>query len=239
MKKLDNNWILNDAIDFEYKQYLLLAYLQHVKRRFDKIELYPVFKELIDHYVRAKELLKDFSKMDEAFPTRIKAIDLNELTIFKESVFENDNLVNEIRQILEYSIPQLEKHVNEGKTIFEFVEDKLDLIPIGITPINKDYGYLMLKNADETNTHVFEYQLSIFQSSTDTYRGIHTSYKTSYTSSFSNTYENIKKDLIQSNKHLPNPATYVMESKLKLPLKSTYLPIAKRLLVRHFTLNNP
>jgi hypothetical protein len=36
---------------------------------------------------------------------------------------------------------------------------------------------------------------------------------------------------VKKYKHLPNPATYVVESKYILPLEETYLPIAKKKIV--------
>ena len=34
MQFLDKNWITENHIDFEYKKYVLLAYLQHVSEHF-------------------------------------------------------------------------------------------------------------------------------------------------------------------------------------------------------------
>lgn len=238
MKNLDENWIFNKTIDFEYKQYILLAYLQQVNRSFNNMELYPALKDLIQHYLNAKQLKDKFNNLSKKFPTTIKSINLNELQIQQESIFQNSKLVDELMEILDFSIPQLQNHVEKGKSIFDQIEDEVELFPIGITPLNNDAGYIFLKNQQDSNTHVFEYQLSIYQTATDKLRGIHTKYTTSYVSSISNTYENIKHELIKSNKNLPNPATYVVESKIKLPMKSTYLPIAKRLLVKYITLKS-
>jgi hypothetical protein len=45
----------------------------------------------------------------------------------------------------------------------------------------------------------------------------------------------MKSDLMRENKHLPNPAAYAIESEMSLPLEETFLPIAKRLLVRYIS----
>ena len=47
-----------------------------------------------------------------------------------------------------------------------------------------------------------------------------------------NTYESIKSDLLRFHRNLPNPAAYVIESEFLLPFDETFLPIAKRALVR-------
>ena len=50
MATLSKNWITEKLIDFEYKKYLLLAYLQQVSGQFDETRLYPSLSELIEHY---------------------------------------------------------------------------------------------------------------------------------------------------------------------------------------------
>jgi hypothetical protein len=47
-----------------------------------------------------------------------------------------------------------------------------------------------------------------------------------------NTFENIKSDLIRYHKNLPNPATFVIETAMMLPLEETFLPLAKRTIVK-------
>jgi hypothetical protein len=47
--------------------------------------------------------------------------------------------------------------------------------------------------------------------------------------SVSNTFENIKLDLIRQFRHMPNPATYVIESELDIPLEETLLPLPEGL----------
>ena len=56
MKGLNENWITEDHIDFEYKKYLLLAYLQDVSKNFDKELLYPFLRELIGHHKALVEI---------------------------------------------------------------------------------------------------------------------------------------------------------------------------------------
>jgi hypothetical protein len=41
MEKLKENWLTEGLIDFEYKKYVLLAYLKSVKESFSRVELYP------------------------------------------------------------------------------------------------------------------------------------------------------------------------------------------------------
>ena len=50
MEKLSKDWLTQGLIDFEYKKYVLMAYLQRVKTSFERIELYPFMADLVFHY---------------------------------------------------------------------------------------------------------------------------------------------------------------------------------------------
>ena len=56
MNKLSPNWITEKHIDFEYKKYLLLAYLTEVNNHFEKNILYPCFSDVIEHYKNVTSL---------------------------------------------------------------------------------------------------------------------------------------------------------------------------------------
>jgi hypothetical protein len=49
------------------------------------------------------------------------------------------------------------------------------------------------------------------------------------------TYERLKLDLIKKFSDLPNPATYLILSKMKFPFSETLMPVAKRLFVKHIS----
>ena len=50
MKSLDKNWFADGIIDFEYKKYILLDYIQSVRKCFLQNKLYPAFSDLISNY---------------------------------------------------------------------------------------------------------------------------------------------------------------------------------------------
>ena len=89
-----------------------------------------------------------------------------------------------------------------------------------------------LKMQSDSETKVYEYQVSIFENPEERFRGIHIHYMKSYEKSLLNTFESIKSDMIRYNSKLPNPATYVIEALLDIPFEETFLPVAKRVLVK-------
>jgi hypothetical protein len=150
-----------------------------------------------------------------------------------EKILQDDHLMQEIESIVEYSIPKFEKYLQEGKAIYDFVESHINIFPVGIMPLHTDEGYLMLKFSPGKETLVYEYQITIFENPDEKYRGIATSFIGKWEQSLANTFENIKHELIRYHQKMPNPATYVIESDLKLPIEETFLPLARRILVKH------
>ncbi len=235
MDKLSENWITEKHIDLEYKRYVLLAYLQHVSEQFEEVRLYPALSELVNHYRNLVALKENKKNLLDSFPEKLTQTDLNNFKLVYEKLCEDDKLMQELQSIIEFSIPQFQKHLSEGKKIYDFIESKINIFPVGIMPLNFDAGYLMLKSGHLNETRIYEYQITIFEQSTERYRGISMQYIASYEKTLNNTYENIKRDLLLFNKNFPNPATYVVETDLVLPIDDTLLPLAKRTLVKYIS----
>lgn len=235
MDKLSENWITEKHIDLEYKRYVLLAYLQHVSERFEETRLYPALSELVNHYRNLIALKESKKNLSDSFPEKLTQTDLNNFKLVYEKLCDDDKLMQELQSIIEFSIPQFQRHLSEGKKIYDFIESKITIFPVGIMPIHFDEGYLMLKSGTQSETRVYEYHITIFEQSTERFRGISIQYVASYEKTLNNTYENIKRDLLMFNKSFPNPATIVVETDLVLPIDDTLLPLAKRSLVKYIS----
>jgi hypothetical protein len=233
MQSLSQNWITEKHIDFEYKKYVLLAYLQHVSEHFTENRLYPHLSELVAHYRNVVALKENKQSLFDSFPDRLSQADFRNLKLLYEKMLEDDQLMKEIESIIRFSIPHFEKYLNEGKQIYDFIESRLHIYPVGIVPLQVNEGYLFLALPDESETMVYEYQITLFENPDEKYRGIYTRFVASYRKSLANTFESIKSDLIRYHKKLPNPATYVIESGLSIPLDETFLPMAKRTLMKY------
>ncbi len=232
MQFLNKNWITENQIDFEYKKYILLAYLQHVSDNFTEYRLYPYLSDLIEHYRNLKSLKDNKQNLYNLFPERMKGADLEQFKLISEKIVQDDALMQEIESILDFSIPQMEVYLREGKKIYDFIEERLKIFPVGVIPLNSESGYVFFKTGSSVDTFVYEFQISIFENPLEKYRGIHLSYLKTYEKSLSNTFEAIKSDLLLFNRSLPNPATFVIETEMNIPFDETFLPLAKRSLVK-------
>jgi hypothetical protein len=77
----------------------------------------------------------------------------------------------------------------------------------------------------------------LFEHKDAKYKGIKVQYVDSWIRSIANTLESIKIEIIKNIRTLPNPAVYSVETDLSVPLDETFLPIAKRMLVRQLAVS--
>lgn len=232
MDALKDNWLTEGLIDFEYKKYQLLAYLKKVKNSFQRVELYPYLSDLVFHYRNLITLRENKMLIGASFPKEISPESLKKLEISYRQMIEDDSIMQEIESIMEYALPQFKASLDEGSFIYEYVESKCEISPIGLTMLYANEGYLFVSQPPEKETNVYRYQITFFEQSNEPMRGIQTSFVETYQKTIASTYENIKMSLVRKYSSLPNPAAYLVLSKLKFPYIQTLMPIAKRLLVK-------
>jgi len=235
MDRLKDNWLTDGLIDFEYKKYQLLAYFKQVKDSFNRVELYPFLSDLVFHYRNLISLRENQALIRESFPKEISPEGLKNLEINYRRMIEDDLIMQEIESIMEYALPHFKSSLDEGAYIYEYVESKCEISPVGLTSLYANEGYLFITQPPEKETKIYRYQATIIEQSTELLRGIHTHYLQTAERTLSNTYENLKLNLIRQFTELPNPSVYLVLSKLKFPHDQTLMPIAKRLLVKQIS----
>jgi hypothetical protein len=234
MKSLSETWFAEGYIDFELKKYTLLAYLQQVNKYFNENKLYPQLADVIFHYNNLVAFRENKKFLQEHFPKKLTGIQLEKLQFLYEQMVEDNELMKELEEIINYSTTTIRRTINSGTEIYEFIEHKLIITPIGLVPLDTNEGYFFLSSGKKS-TRVYHYRLSFFEKHDEKYRSIKTMYIDNQRRSMSNTYENIKAGLIRHRNELPNPAVYAVEIDLSFPYNETLLPIAKRSLVKYIS----
>ena len=235
MKTLSQTWFADGYIDFELKKYTLLAYLKEINHYFCQHKLYPQLADVIFHYNNLIAFKENKQYLQEQFPKRLTGIQIEQLQLLYESMVEDDELMQELEDIIGYASATMKRTITSGTEIYEFVEQKLSIEPIGLIPLDHQEGYFMLCEGSCRNTWVYQYRLSIFEKHDEKYRSIKTEFVDVWQRNIVNSYQNIKSQLIRNRSDLPNPAVYALETELSLPMEETLLPIAKRSLVRYIT----
>ncbi len=121
--RLDTNWILQEPIDLEHKQYVLLDYITKVDKDFDKFKLYPSFQELAIHLANIGSIKESgryisLNRLPEEIDDEVLLTDLN----YKKIRNTKDN-VDEILKIIDYSKDKLTDLFLIGKSIYSLIYD--------------------------------------------------------------------------------------------------------------------
>lgn len=235
MKTLSETWFTEGYIDFELKKYTLLAYLTEVGKYFNQNKLYPQLADVIFHYNNIVAFRENKKFLQEHFPKQLTDINIQKLQFAYEKMIEDDELMKELEDIIHYSAEKIKGTIRTGAEIYEFVEGKLSIEPVGIVPLDVNEGYLLLMDNSYNYTVAYQYRLTFFEKHDEKYRGIRTDFVSRWHRTVSNSPESIKSDLIKNRKDLPNPAVYNIETALAYPLEETLLPIAKRSFVKYIT----
>jgi hypothetical protein len=232
MKNLSDNWITEGWVDFEYKKYTLLAYLQHVESQFKAVKLYPPLSELIQHYTKLQSFSQTSEQLKAAFPKLLEGPDFKEMKLLYSALDTDDDMMKQLEEIVAYALPQLKKAIEEGRSIYDFLEEEMVIEPVGISPIYQKEGYAILSIKDCKDVYVYRYRVNLFQNSFDTFKGVMMQLVQKVKISLTQTFEQVKLDLIRAYKELPNPATYRIHCTQHIPLQESFLPISKRLLLK-------
>lgn len=235
MDQLQKDWLTQGLIDFEYKKYVLLAYLKTVKNSFGRVELYPFLGDLVSHYRNLIAVRENQALIRDSFPKEISLEELNKLELSYKKIVEDDKMMRELESIIEFAIPQIKNSLQEGSGIYDLVESQCEIAPVGVTPLYAREGYMFVTQPPEKETNVYRYQMTIFGQSHEQLRNLNTEFIECIPTTITNTYENIKLELVKRYREMPNPATYLILSKMKFPFTETLMPVAKRLFVKHIS----
>jgi len=232
MKRLSNTWITDNRIDFEYKKYVLLAYLQEVKEYFDEKKLYPSLTELVSHYQNVLRFKETRTNFISQLPKLLRGIDIENKTLQYENMLENDKILAEIESIIEFSIPQFYFHLEQGKDIFDCVEKAIHIEPIGLVPLQNKFGYLLIQSTQRKDTRVYEYHISTVEHPNERWSTLKTNFIKSYDYSLSHTFQYMKSDILCEHQVYSHPAVFGIESECAFPFDETILPVAKRMFLK-------
>lgn len=219
--------------DFETTQYKVLAGLKEISDDFQMNKIYPHLSHLIELYSTLDDILNRLRDLRDEFPKRIKKIDFVNQEIEHEVVFVDGSDLSQVEDLIEWALPLIKVKIEEGKTIYEFVNDEIKLEEVGIIPNYTDEGYFFVPDNEESKLLLFQYEVTVFESSKDTYRSLKTALFKALEQGRARLSPNaIKLDLISENKKLPNPATYAFDTDLNFPFRETIFPITKRKLLK-------
>ena len=159
MEALNKNWLTEGLLDFEYKKYVLLAYLQNVKQHFNKTELYPPLSDLIWHYKNLLNIKNSYEQLSSGFKKELESFDAKDLKLIYAKG-QQEEWLKEMDGIINYATPLLQQNIYEGKEIYDLIEKHLSLSTVGIMPVNHSEGYFLFHYTKSKKVPAYYYSVS-------------------------------------------------------------------------------
>lgn len=163
---MDLNWIIQEPIDFEYKQYLILDYVKKAEEKLDKFELYPTFQELAIHFASMSRV-KDhgqfitLKELPEEVDDEILITDLIYNTILYNSKEDKESIL----YTAEYANEKFKDLFMMAKSLWSVVNDSISLeLKNNLDKAKGGWGYFYF--VYDNQTHLYEYSIKRLKSTT-------------------------------------------------------------------------
>jgi hypothetical protein len=232
MKKLQPDWFTQNWLDAEYQKYVVMAYLQAVQKNFVEHKLCPDLPELRSHYDAGIRFSRGKGTLNAAFPKRVSRVTGPPPRIEYKSEVTDPAFMAEMDAIMEFALPRFQAMLTEGQQRWADIANSLILAPVGLLPLRPEEGYLLVHATDQAEMQIYYFCLTLYSDQEPGGRLVQLRFVEAVQKSLVNTFENIKLDLIRRHRHMPNPATFMLESQQSYPIQETLLPIARQLLVK-------
>jgi hypothetical protein len=232
---LNHQWLTENPLDAEQKQYLLLAYIKYIQEKFSGEMLFPHLSHLIEHIRNLDHISNGFKSLENDFPRVLSGFNANATGLVFSPKNPEESVFSFVSELIDFAKPRLSYTASVGKEIFDEVENSLSIESIGILPVLQNEGYFLLAIDGLPKVNVFRYSVSSLSLDSEKYRSISMQWVMNDTLSLGNSPQHIKLALIRRFPELPNPAAFVCTSFKAWPMKETLLPVTRRILLKRLS----
>ncbi len=236
MEALTLNTFIKAAEDIELSKYKVLAILRKYSEALHKNKLYPALAELISIKNELELLIEQMSLFDAEFVLNLNFAEFvdDDDNSFFDPIEYDENDLQRVFEFITWALPEIKNAISEGKAIFDFVDDNIELSEVGIMPIYKNEGYFFISDVKNELLKIYRYEMSLFSTEDNPLRTLKSKLVDliSLKAPEAQSKYDLKNMLLQKHPDLPNPAVYSFETSLDFPFVETILPVAKRKLVR-------
>ena len=125
---MEYDWIIEQPIDLEHKQYLVLDYIKKTEEKLDRFELYPSFQQLTIHYSSMSRVLSDgqfitLKRIPEDIDDEILLTDL----VYNTIRTKGDEESNEILKIAEFASDKFKNLFMISKILWSLINDSISI----------------------------------------------------------------------------------------------------------------
>lgn len=159
--RLPLDWILQEPIDVEHKEYVLLDYISKIDKELEEFRLYPTFQELSLHLANLKSITDNLKKL----VLKKEPIEDDDEILLDDIGYENlsgfsNNELKEIVKISKYSNDKLRDYFLIAKSVWSIVFESILIKPydksIIIDDTNFKKGYLFFTYNNENYLYRYD-----------------------------------------------------------------------------------
>ncbi|MFN3595669.1 MAG: hypothetical protein ACK41D_00185 [Rubricoccaceae bacterium] len=215
------------AGDPEAARYRILAGLQEARHAFARSRVYPHLAGLVALRRDLEAFLDGLGRHRGAQPGRVAGVDWEAGTLRYAPDEAAPPLLAE--DLAAWALPLLADAIEEGRTLFEFVDQHAALAAVGLVPAYRAEGFLLVPD-EQGSVCALRYRVSALTGHDGAYRSLRTAPVEADLPPLAPP-DLWKRALVEACPDLPAPATFVVESDVPFPLDETMLPVAKRKLL--------
>ncbi len=236
MKSLNLDSFISKETDIEKNQYRILSGLKEFRLEFNLNKLYPSLSELVYLSSQLEEVSDRKGNFNIPLPKGIKGKSKDK-NIFIEIVDQQNIQKDYLFDLINWTIPLIKNLIDEAYILYNFVEDNMEIIEVGVRPVFKNEGYLLVPDHSNNILKIFRFENSIYSSDARPFHSLKTHFiQNSKPLNFSGAEEFVKLELIKKYNEKPNVATYLCNTELDFPFDETIFPIAKRKLLDYLSI---
>jgi hypothetical protein len=233
---MKTDWLFQEPIDLEHKQYVLLDYLQKLDKNLNNLKLYPQFQEISLHLASINLLIEkgQYLTLNRALKDPDDEILISDLIPVNCPPLTQEEIL-EVYNVCKYSTENLRDYFNHAKAIWDIVNDTVSIEvvqnPKNIEP-KQGLFFLDYKN----KTYLYEFLIKpIKKDSVETkchIKRICECPKGNFNEKLKETKKSLIKGLEDEKVH-GNLIVFTINHNNNYPLKETLLPIVKRKIMNY------
>lgn len=201
--------------DLESSKYLLLNKLKYCEKELNETRLYPTYQMLINIYMQLADILKNHNKIfGKEYTDAICEEEMEE----KQSLINNE--IEKCFDLMHWSFAHLNRLLEQGKAIYDFIDENISIEAIGINSPYNHEGYFILPDNRERLLRIIKYN-----------RNLYKVLKTREVGNREMTLITIPNEVLRNymiSDDILNQIIYMLDTELNFPYGQSILPVAKR-----------
>ena len=228
---MNTDWIFQEPIDFEHKQYVLLDFLQKMDKQLQNLKLYPNFQQISLHLASVNLITEkgQYLTLTRALKDPDDEILISDLLANSLPLFTKEEIL-EIYKVCLFSNDRIKDFFNQAKALWDVANDSISIEPIqNPKNIEPKEGLFFIK--DNGLTHLYEFTIKPIKKGVIETKCVIKKVCVCEEDNFEEKLLEVKRPLIKNindpNIH-KNLIVFKVHHTEQFPFKETLLPISKR-----------